>query len=103
MKKQGLLEKVVYYIVGVVFFIAYYLLMVEIFQINPFNGAAMVLTIYFLIAILTFPKAGDLLSNKTKDYIIGSKIIMPLAYILGPIMIVMSRFKNMWSYNRLKY
>lgn len=94
MKKQGLLEKLVYYIIGVVFFIAYYLLMTEMLHINPFNGVSIVLTIYFLIAIFTFPNAGDLLSNKTKDYIIGSKIIMPLAYIIGPIMAVIYRLKN---------
>lgn len=91
MNKQSLLEKFIYYIVGIIFFISYYLLMTEFFKINPFQGSTIIITIYFLLAILTFPKAGNLLSDKIEDYMIAANVVMPVAYIAGPIMLLINK------------
>lgn len=85
-QEQGLFEKIIYYIVGAIFFLGYYLLMTEVFTLNPFKGFPILLSVYFLIAVITFPKSGDILSRKVENYIVDSKVIMPLAYILGPIL-----------------
>ena len=51
-----------------------------VFDIYPFSGYALIPTIYFVVAIFAFPKAGDIISNKTKD-----SILPPNAYIIAPL------------------
>lgn len=85
MKRQSVLEILTYFVVGILFFFGYYLLMTEVFDIYPFSGFALIPTIYFVVAIFAFPNAGDIISNKTKDYILPSQLIMPFAYIISPL------------------
>ena len=88
MKRQGVLEILTYF---VLFFFGYYLLMTEVLDIYPFSGFALIPTIYFVVAIFAFPKAGDIISNKTKDYILPSQLIMPFAYIISPFLLFSKR------------
>lgn len=91
MKRQGVLEILTYFVVGILFSFGYYLLMTEVFDIYPFSGVALIPTIYFVVAIFAFPKAGDIISNKTKDYILPSQLIMPFAYIISPFLLFSKR------------
>ena len=88
MKKQSLLEKIVYLVVGAVFFGGYTLLMTEVFNISPFRGFALVPTAYCFVAIFTFSRAGNLVSERVKDAILPSQVVMPFAYLAGPILLV---------------
>lgn len=88
MKKQSLLEKIVYPVVGAVFFGGYTLLMTEVFKISPFREFALVPTAYCFVAIFTFPRTGNLGSERVKDGILPSKVVMPFAYLAGPILLV---------------
>lgn len=88
MKKQSLFEKVVYLVIGAVFFAAYYFLMTEYLKINPFRGWFIGLSVYFVLAIITFPISGKVLSEKIDVIWLNSKIIMPIAYIFAPIISV---------------
>lgn len=94
MKKQSFFEKVVYIVIGAVFFAAYYFLMTEYFRINPFAGWFIGLSVYFGLAIITFPISGKILSEKIDVIGINSKIIMPIAYIFAPIISVFVLIKN---------
>lgn len=85
MERQGLLEKIVYVIVGIIFFTAYYLLITEYFNRAPFSSWLLVLSIYFILAIFAFPISGQFLSEKIDVPGINSLIIMPLAYISASI------------------
>lgn len=89
MKRQGVLEILTYFVVGILFSFGYYLLMTEVFDIYLFSGVALIPTIYFVVAIFAFPKAGDIISNKTKDYILP--LIMPFAYIISPFLLFSKR------------
>ena len=91
MKKQSLLEKIVYIFVGAVFFGGYTLLMTEVFKISPFRRFALVPTAYFFVAIFTFPRAGEWISERVKDAILPSQVVMPFAYLAGPILACMKK------------
>ncbi|MBD3948348.1 hypothetical protein I4Q36_05655 [Tuanshanicoccus lijuaniae] len=93
MSSQSLFEKIVYFVVGTIFFGFYYLLMTEYFVVFPFSGVYIVLSVYFLIAILTFPRAGELLSTQSKDYVVSAKLLMPIAYIIGPVLLLMKKLE----------
>lgn len=88
MKKQSLLEKIVYLVVGAVFFGGYTLLMTEVFKISPFRGFALVPTAYCFVAIFTFSRTGNLGSERVKDGILPPNVVMPFAYLAGPILLV---------------
>lgn len=87
MKKQSLLEKIVYPVVGAVFFGGYTLLMTEVFKISPFREFALVPTAYCFVAIFTFPRAGEWISERVKDAVLPSKVVMPFASLAGPILL----------------
>lgn len=91
MKKQSLFEKIVYLVVGAVFFGGHTLLMTEVFKISPFRGYALVPTAYCFVAIFTFPRAGNLVSERVKDAILPSQVVMPFAYLAGPILVCMKK------------
>ena len=91
MNKQSLLEKIVYPVVGAVFFGGYTLLMTEVFKISPFRGFVLVPTVYFFVAIFTFPRAGNPVSERVKDAVLPSKVVMPFAYLAGPILACMKK------------
>lgn len=91
MKRQGVLEILTYFVVGILFFLGYYLLMTEVFDIYPFSGVALIPTIYFVVAIFAFPKAGDIISNKMKDSILPPNFVMPLAYTIAPLFLFSKR------------
>lgn len=96
MKKQGIYEKNLLDCVGgeASFFICYYFLTKEVFNVNSFKWIAILPSIYFGIAVLIFPKSGDIVSNKVKNYIIDSKLIMPLDYIFASMIYVFLLKKN---------
>lgn len=94
MEKQGFIEKLVYYIVGGVFFVGYYFLMMDVFHVNPFKGIAIVLSLYFVFAIIAFPKAGDLLSGKVEKMVVDSKLVMPIAYLIAPVLFFFEQEKK---------
>lgn len=91
MNKQSLLEKIVYPVVGAVFFGGYTLLMTEVFKISPFRGFALVPTAYCFVAIFTFPRAGEWISERVKDAVLPSKVVIPFAYLAGPILACMKK------------
>lgn len=86
MKKQSLFEKIVYPVVGAVFFGGYTLLMTEVFKISPFRGFALVPTAYCFVAIFTFSRTGNLSSERVKDAALPANVFMPFAYLAGPIL-----------------
>lgn len=88
MKKQSLLEKIVYLVVGTVFFGGYTLLMTEVFKISPFRGFALVPTAYCFVAIFTFSRAGEWISERVKDAVLPSQVVMPFVNLSGPILLV---------------
>lgn len=94
MKKQSLFEKIVYILMGGLFFFGYYLLMNEVFKIDPFKGMAIAFTIYFITAIPLFAKSGQFLSEKIKSIFAIPNIVMPLAYIFSPIIFIYTLFKK---------
>lgn len=91
MKKQSLLEKIVYLVVGAVFFGGYTLLMTEVFKTSPFCGFALVPTAYCFVAIFTFSRTGNLGSERVKDGILPPNVVMPFAYLAGPILACMKK------------
>lgn len=94
MKKQSLFEKTVYMVIGVVFFAAYYFLMREYFKVDPFAGWLIGLSAYFALAVIAFPISGEVLSEKIDVIGLNSRVIMPIAYILAPIISVSVLIKN---------
>lgn len=86
MKKQSLLEKIVYPVVGAVFFGGYTLLMTEVFKISPFRGYALIPTAYCFVAIFTFSRTGNLSSERVKNAALPANVFMPFAYLAGPIL-----------------
>lgn len=91
MKKQSLLEKIVYPVVGAAFFGGYTLLMTEVFKISPFRGFALVPTVYCFVAIFTFSRTGNLVSERVKDAILPSQVVMPFTYLAGSILVCMKK------------
>lgn len=85
MNKQSMFEKLVYVVVGVIFFVGYYFLAKEVIKFDPFRSCGLIPTIYFGICILCFPVAGEIISQNIKNSLISSKLVMPLAYIFAPI------------------
>ena len=74
MSNQSWFEKIVYMVIGMVFFISYYFL----------------ISSYFGFEIIAFPISGKILSDKIDVIGINSKIILPVAYVFAPIIFAFS-------------
>jgi hypothetical protein len=97
MKKRNLLDIVLYFIVGFVFLIGYYLLMTEYFKINPFKGYYIIITSYILICSILFPFTGQLVSeifdkNRFLDEFTIPQFQLTIAYIFAPFILLLSLF-----------
>lgn len=65
--KKNFWEIVIYYVVGLIYPIAYFLLMSEYFHRSVFDGAISILTIYILICYVLYPFSSKIVSDKTAD------------------------------------
>lgn len=77
--------------IGFVFFAAYYfLVMEELFGVNPMEMPYLLITIYMIIALISFPGAYDYIGDKLEnlDYNLFSKVVLPIVYIISPFIIV---------------
>ena len=91
MNKQSGFEKIIYVAVGLLFFVGYYFLAKEVMEFDPLKSYGLIATIYFAICVFCFPYAGELLSKKIGNLPIGSKVVMPFAYIFAPIICIFIR------------
>lgn len=76
--------------IGILFFAAYYFLFVESFLgKDPKEMPYLVLTIYMILALIAFPQAYKDIGNKLDDldYNLFSKLVLPLVYILSPLIV----------------
>lgn len=88
-----------YLLVGSFFYFAYYILMTDYFKVNPFDFPYLILSFYFIFAVVLFPYSGNKVSSwlENKGNInsfITSKISMPIAYIIAPLIFIFQLFKN---------
>lgn len=82
-----------YLLIGAVFYFGYYVLMTDYFKVSPFDFPYLILSIYFVFAIMLFPYSGNKVSqyleNKTTlDLFVTSKMSMPFAYIVAPFIFI---------------
>lgn len=93
--KKNFWEIVLYYVVGLIYPVAYYLLMSEYFHKSIFDGAITILTIYILICYILYPFAGRIISDKTADkkmsIFMESKSALFFAYLFGPFILLKSK------------
>lgn len=81
----------VYAFIGFVFFAFYYFfIMPEIFRVNPIDMPYLLLTIYMIIALISFPQAYDYIGEKLEnlDYNLFSKVVLPIVYVISPFIVV---------------
>ncbi|MGO1470178.1 MAG: hypothetical protein ACTHW2_09175 [Tissierella sp.] len=99
MKENSLGFKILYILVGIFFFFAYYYLMNSYIKVDPTSIPWIIVTIYMLIAIVLFPYSGDkvsvwLLDHPVIDFLVIPVMSMPFAYIFAPIIWGMDKVKN---------
>lgn len=77
--------------IGFVFFAFYYFfIMEELFGVNPIEMPYLLITIYMIIALISFPQAYDYVGDKLEnlDYNLFSKVVLPIVYIISPFIVV---------------
>lgn len=82
---------------GIFFFSVYYFLFVESYLgKDPKDMPYLILTIYMIVALIAFPQAykdiGDRLDDL--DYNLFSKLVLPIVYILSPLIVFYHIIKN---------
>lgn len=83
------------YIISLFCFMAYYFLMTEHLFIDPFNGFALIPTIYFVIAIFTVPFAYGIVYDKIgKSFFVTLIILLTVAYVFGPIILIYKKLSK---------
>lgn len=96
--KKNFWEIVIYYVVGLIYPIAYFLLMSEYFHRSVFDGAISILTIYILICYVLYPFSSKIVSDKTADkkssIFLDSKSVLFFAYLFGPFIMLKSKNKT---------
>ena len=97
-EKMSLFFIILSLLIGAFFYFTYYILMKDYFEVNPFDFPYLIVSIYFAIAIILFPYAGNKVSvwleNKTTlDLFVTSKMSMPFAYIIAPFIFLFSFFQ----------
>ena len=81
-------------LLGAFCFMAYYFLMTEHLFIDPFNGFALIPTIYFAFAIFTIPLSYGIVYKKIgKSFFVTLVILLTVAYVFGPVILIYKRIK----------
>ncbi len=89
MKKKFDFYDFLVFIFGLVGFGAYYLVMTQIFKIDPFKGLAIIPTIYFGISVFTMVFVYDIVNEKIGNNIILTyKTVHLVSYVFGPIIFI---------------
>lgn len=65
--------------------------MKEVLKINPWKGIGLILSIYFLPAIPLFPISGEYISTRFDGPGLNDKLLMPLAYVVAPIIFIIRK------------
>lgn len=78
--------------IGVAFFIFYITIVNYILGHNVLSFPYIILTIYLFISIFTLPMVSIETGEKTKNW--PSKYALIFAYLVSPIWVIMSTFKN---------
>ena len=79
---------------GLVGFGAYYLVMTQIFKIDPFKGLAIIPTIYFGISVFTMVSVYDTVNEKIGDiFLLTHRTVHLVSYIFGPIILIYEKLK----------
>lgn len=76
--------------IGILFFAAYYFLLVETYLgKDPKEMPYLVLTVYMIVAVISFPQAYKDLEEKLDDldYNLFSKVVLPVVYLFSPIIV----------------
>lgn len=82
-------------LLGAFCFMAYYFLMTEHLFIDPFNGFAIIPTIYFAFATFTVPLVYDTVYYKIgKCFFVTLVILLTVAYVFGPIILIYKKLKK---------
>lgn len=94
-KEMGFFLNLLFVIIGGVFFVAYYLLMDEVFNL-PFRDLPwLILTFYMAVAVFAFPYAYSRTKGlRNMDYFIFSRVMLPLIYLVSPIVLIISIIKS---------
>ncbi|MCI5642612.1 MAG: helix-turn-helix domain-containing protein [Peptoniphilus sp.] len=81
---------------GIIFFAAYYLLMEEFLKLDPKDFPQIILTIYMIIGTIAFSQAYKFVAKKIEniDYMLFSKVVLPVVYIFAPIIVLYFIIKN---------
>lgn len=94
-KEESLFARVFWYMLYVFiaffFFLIYYFGIMEgLLDINPKELPYLILTMYLAVAVFSFPQAIKDLGEKIEDldYNLFSKIILPIVFILSPLIVL---------------
>lgn len=85
-KKMGFLLHLFFIILGALFFLAYTLIMKEVFKLDYKSTPWIILSIYMIFAIFTFPPVYQMTKGlENLDYFLFSKILLTILYMFSPI------------------
>lgn len=94
-QKRSLFEALVYLIIGLIYPVAYYLLMTVYFKMSPFQGWYWLPTTYLAICYVFYPVATRKFSEWSEDkeinWFVPVQTAMLLAYLFAPIIVIMLR------------
>ena len=88
-------KRILFIVFGLLFFVAYILIVKETFHGDYKSVPWIFLTVYMAAAVFCFPDAYhrfDGLDNK--DYFVHTRFLMPVIYLASPILILIQVFKN---------
>ena len=87
----------IYCLIGLVFFFFYYYLFMEDYlKKNPWDMPWLVLTIYMMVALISFPQANKYVGDRLADLDYNSFRLLglPLTYLCGPVILVYHLLKK---------
>lgn len=77
-------------IIGIFFYsVYYYLFMERLLGKDPSQMPYLILTVYMIVAVISFPQANKDLGEKLDglEYNLFSKVVLPVVYIISPIIV----------------
>ena len=77
-------------LIGIFFYAVYYYgIMDRLLDLNPKDMPYLILTIYMIIAVISFPQAYKDLADKLDglEYNLFSKVVLPIVYIFAPLIV----------------
>lgn len=96
--KNNFFETLIYYVVGLIYPVAYFLLMSEYFHKSAFHGWIIILTIYILVCYVLYPFSSRIVNKKTEDkkasIFLESKSVLFFAYLFGPFILLKNKNKK---------